>query len=263
MNGSRQDYHWLDTFAPALGDAQLLDMLNVRYILVDASIPENRSDYVEIARWNTEVYRDDLVVVFENKEVFPHAWIVHDVQDNGGTGYGLRMLGSGNTNGRFTAYVNMDSDIPDLKISADGGKSDVTTLVRYEPEHTVLSTRSQEDGFLVISDPYATGWNAYIDGQETPVIRTNHALRGVFLPAGEHTVELKYEPESLEIGLMVSGGVSVAMISIWSWALVDWRRRGTTGVDGRANVSAKPPSSPEEPPTRRPRRSFMRSRRDT
>jgi hypothetical protein len=39
MNGARQDYHWTDTYAEALFGSQLLDMLNVRYILVDAASP--------------------------------------------------------------------------------------------------------------------------------------------------------------------------------------------------------------------------------
>jgi hypothetical protein len=260
MNGRRQDYHWLDTFAPALGGSQLLDMLNVRYIVVDASIPDYRGDFFMIDNEHTEVFRDSLAIVYENESAFPHAWIVHDVQDNGPTGYGLRMLASGNTDGHVTAYVNMDDGepLPSVAAPADGGRSDTATLVRYAPESMTIATSSTADGFLVVSDPYASGWNAYIDGEKTEIIRTNHALRGIALPAGEHTVEIRYEPRSLEVGLIVTGSAAVAMIGVWAWALVDWiRRRGTTS-------GTITPATPRDPNlSTRTRRLFARTRGDS
>jgi uncharacterized membrane protein YfhO len=57
---------------------------------------------------------------------------------------------------------------------------------------------------LVLSEIYASGWQATVDGQAVKILPTNHALRGVPLPAGEHTVELRYEPISLRVGLIVS-----------------------------------------------------------
>jgi hypothetical protein len=257
MNGRRQDYHWLDTFAPALGGSQLLDMLNVRYIVVDASIPDYRGDFFMIDTEHTEVFRDSLAIVYENESAFPHAWIVHDVQDNGPTGYGLRMLASGNTDGHITAYVNIDEGepLPSVSVPADGGRSDKATLVRYAPESMTIATSSTADGFLVVSDPYASGWNAYIDGEKTEIIRTNHALRGIALPAGEHTVEIRYEPRSLEVGMIVTGSAAVAMIGVWAWALVDWiRRRGTTS----GTISPATPRDPNLP--NRTRRLFARTR---
>jgi hypothetical protein len=83
MNGARQDYHWLDMSTPALNHSQLLDMLNVRYVVVTATLPEPPS----IAYYGKEVYRDSLTVIWENPNVFPRAWIVPDVYDNNdGTG---------------------------------------------------------------------------------------------------------------------------------------------------------------------------------
>jgi hypothetical protein len=170
------------------------------------------------------------------------------------------MLASGNTDGHTTAYVNMEdgAPLPSVSVPADGGRSDKATLVRYAPESMTIATSSTADGFLVVSDPYASGWNAYIDGEKTDVIRTNHALRGIVLPAGEHTVELKYEPQSLQVGLIVTGSTAVAMIGVWAWALVDWRRRKESDS---ATITPAKPLDPN-PPTRT-RRLFARTRGDS
>lgn len=256
MNGKRQDYHWLDTFAPALDGSQLLDMLNVRYILVDRSIPSDRADFEAISRTHEDVYRDRSVIVFENESAFPRAWIVHQVRDNRNGG-GMRLLASGRADGHEVAFVN--GPIPSTSQPPDGGAGEGVVFLQSEPETIVMSATARADGLMVVSEPYASGWNAYVDGRKVEILRTNHALRGVPIPAGDHLVVMKYEPKSLRIGLWTTGLTSIAMLGVWAWALVDWRRtrrRGYapalavtpenrrqddgSGASGRATRAARP-----------------------
>jgi len=51
---------------------------------------------------------------------------------------------------------------------------------------------------------YPAGWKAYVDGEEVPIYRANYLFRAVPVPAGEHTVTLRFEPESHRIGLIIS-----------------------------------------------------------
>ncbi len=57
---------------------------------------------------------------------------------------------------------------------------------------------------LVVSDSFYPGWRALVDGVPRPVLRVDHALQGVLVPAGATTVELVYEPASVKIGLLLS-----------------------------------------------------------
>ncbi len=41
------------------------------------------------------------------------------------------------------------------------------------------------------------GWHAAIDGKPVEIGRVNYVLRALNIPAGEHTVELTFDPESL------------------------------------------------------------------
>lgn len=78
-----------------------------------------------------------------------------------------------------------------------------------------------EDKLLVLSIPYAGGWTAYVDGEETEILRTNLMYMGLPLAAGEHTIELCYRIPGLGISLLVSAAGIVIFIS----ALVIRRKR--------------------------------------
>ena len=83
---------------------------------------------------------------------------------------------------------------------------------------------SGADGLLVFSEVYAKGWNAYVDGEKVDILRTNHTFRGVPVTAGEHTVELKYEPIELRVGTWSAGIALITMSGIWIWAGLEKRR---------------------------------------
>lgn len=69
-----------------------------------------------------------------------------------------------------------------------------------------------KDKFLCLAIPYADGWTAYVDGEETKLYRANTAFMGVELTAGSHTVEIRYWLPGLSIGLAMSGLGAVGLI---------------------------------------------------
>lgn len=106
-----------------------------------------------------------------------------------------------------TKHYNMDS-------SATISVSD------YKPNYLKYVSSSANDSFAVFSEIYyGQGWNAYIDGIETPHYRVDYVLRGMPIPKGSHVIEFKFEPEvvktgstialasSVLFGLLVLGGV--------------------------------------------------------
>jgi uncharacterized membrane protein YfhO len=57
----------------------------------------------------------------------------------------------------------------------------------------------------VVADTYDPGWKATVDGRDAPLLRANLAFRAVPVDAGRHTVEMRYRPAAVVIGLAISG----------------------------------------------------------
>ena len=72
----------------------------------------------------------------------------------------------------------------------------------------VYESQTTNDRFAVFSEIYyppSKGWKVFIDGQPAPgFIKVNYLLRGLHVPAGKHTIEMRFEPRSFYIGETVS-----------------------------------------------------------
>jgi hypothetical protein len=77
-------------------------------------------------------------------------------------------------------------------------------VTRYEPQRIELQTRNSQSGFLVLSEIYYRGWDAWIDGRPAPVERVNYLLRGLAVPAGDHRIEFVFRAHSFRAGAALS-----------------------------------------------------------
>jgi hypothetical protein len=70
-------------------------------------------------------------------------------------------------------------------------------------------------GFLVLTDPYHPGWRAFVDGEETPILRADYLFRAIALPPGSHEVRFAFAPPSLQRGAILSAaGLIIAASAI-------------------------------------------------
>jgi uncharacterized membrane protein YfhO len=92
--------------------------------------------------------------------------------------------------------------------------NDLAEITSYTPNTIEIDTQSECSSLLVLSDLYDPNWNAYVDGKEKEIIRTDYLLRGIPLPEGEHTISLEYEPSSFRIGLIISGATLLLLVTI-------------------------------------------------
>ena len=71
----------------------------------------------------------------------------------------------------------------------------------YRPNQVKIGVQTSAPALLIISDTLYPGWSATIDGDPTPIYKTDGIFRGVRVPAGQHTVEMSYFPQSLRLGI--------------------------------------------------------------
>ncbi len=77
-------------------------------------------------------------------------------------------------------------------------------IAKVTDDGLVVQARAQRPGMLVVSDAWAPGWQATVDGHSTPVQRVDYVFRGVQLPAGNHRIVFSYHPTSFTIGWIIS-----------------------------------------------------------
>lgn len=73
-------------------------------------------------------------------------------------------------------------------------------LKSYAPNRLVYESDNTQDGVVVFSEIYyPDGWLASIDGEPAGIARADYVLRAMHVPAGKHTIEMRFDPKSLHI----------------------------------------------------------------
>ena len=217
LNDAPQDYHTAFLLPSGLR-SPLLDLLDVRYIVQDAKLSPYRADVRALRAETRTVFSTPRVIVHERDSTPTHAWIVHDVRPVT-RGEALPLLTSGAVDPYRTALVE---GAPPVTVAPDDSAAESARVIAYEPDRVSIATQAAAPGLLVVSEIYESGWRAYVDGDEVEILPTDHALRGIPIPDGEHTVEMQYDPLSLRLGLWISGIAAAAMVVTfvaagWSW----------------------------------------------
>jgi hypothetical protein len=159
--------------------------------------------------------------LYENLKAMPRAWFVNRVVVAPSADVLQTIRQGKERDGRLfdpaeTALIDKeDFDGEETFPSFAKTDSDVT-ITKYEPQRIEMRTLNPQAGFLVLSEVYYPGWDAWVDGVKTPVYRVNHTLRGIIVPPGEHIISFVYVAPSILRGAIYFGiGVAVLLIGFW------------------------------------------------
>jgi hypothetical protein len=82
----------------------------------------------------------------------------------------------------------------DLSPSTNVNISGNISITRYAPKHIELAVSNNANALLLYNDKYSPSWKVKVDNSATKLVRANFIMRGLFLPAGNHTIVMSYEP---------------------------------------------------------------------
>jgi Bacterial membrane protein YfhO len=169
-----------------------------------------------------EVHRGQYAIIYENQQAMPRAYLVPDVQVVKPPDGAITAMHSDAFDPTQTAllYAPPPQPLP------SGPLQGSATITRYEPDHVDIRTQANREAMLVLADTYYADWVVAVDGQTAPMLRVNHAFRGVEVPAGTHTVTFDFRPRSLYIGFRIYLACLALLALYGAYAgLVLWRRR--------------------------------------
>lgn len=152
---------------------RLMALLGVRYVL-EYKKAQNKEALTDEERFPPALFsiawEDDRWRIWEYKNALPRAWL-----------------------------ESARGGLP----AGEAGLEEVV-IDRYDPMSVVLRVSAASAGRVILSDTSAPGWVARVDGKEVPIEPAHAALQSVSVNAGDHTVELSYEPWSFRLGVIVS-----------------------------------------------------------
>jgi hypothetical protein len=215
--------NWLDLTTVRRVD--MLDALNVRYVIAPAPIQWPDKRFVEVDKFEDVpafvFYRGmntQNLWLYRNQAFLRRAFWVTDVISVGNA----KIMESAllKTNLRRQAVIGAEDgkaarypSLPDPKDRVD--------IARSEPGNLVLQLTNANRRFLVISEVWHPGWTATIDGRPLPLHQTDLALLGAWIEPGEHRLVLAFTPSNWRLGLILSA----IALAIWLFLLIHDRRR--------------------------------------
>jgi hypothetical protein len=175
-----------------------LNMLNTKYLIM----PDQQTGQATVQ---------------QNPNALGAAWLVKSVEFKDGPAAIMQSLT--NFNPAETALLDQKDKTRIGAIQYDSTAS--IQLLINENDAAKYQYKSSSNQFAVFSEVfYDAGWKAYIDGKESAILQTNYVLRGMEIPAGNHTIEFKFEPASYAIGSKAAVGSSIIIWLLLLGAIV-------------------------------------------
>ncbi len=166
----------------------VLDMLNLRYRIHRGEPPVHRRAFLA----------GDDYWVEESQTCLPRAFVPRRVETIADSAERLVRLANRSFDPTDVAFVESPVELP----GAIRGYAKL--LETDDPQRLEIELEMQTAGLVVVSDLWFPGWEATVDGQPAEVLRTNHAVRSVAVPAGAKRLEMRYKPHSFALGLQLA-----------------------------------------------------------
>ncbi len=226
------DLNELIITAPTLDSTNLLDLMNVKYVISSPQITSSKLKMVKLnipdmSELNKEINISEIrknpdafsakninenierfyvarIKIYQNLNCLPRTFLVKDYKVVSSEEEYKSILCSKEFNPakllllEESPVTQHDQRHEQKKIIE---KVDIT---RYNANSISLQADAAEPKFLFMSESYYPGWKAYIDGKKAHIYRANYAFRALFIEPGKHRIEYVYDPWTFKVGLTIS-----------------------------------------------------------
>ena len=177
------------------------------------------------------IFRSHAVAVYENRDVLPRAWVTHNAEIVSDDKVVARMR-QPDFDPEQIVFL---SEGQSLRQSASNRMPDQVSIVEYKSERVTIQVKTEQPGYLVLSDTFYPDWQAFVDGQSTPIYRADFIFRAVRLEPGDHTIVFEYKPFWFTVGAVISL-TSLVIVFMWGIGVMMMRARRVEQHDMFASV---------------------------
>jgi hypothetical protein len=196
------------------GPVRLWRLTNTKYIFADARLTDALNTLAEPHNSFRTIMRMDIVQKPDAKGIEDAGDLTVQTNDTGGVALieftaalpraklyanwlniddntALAVLNSPKFDPAQLVLVAKDTSVADkpTQPAADPGTVKITD---YQPKYVKLDADAKTAAVLLLNDKTDENWRAWIDDKPAGVLRCNYIMRGVFVPAGHHTIEFRF-----------------------------------------------------------------------
>jgi hypothetical protein len=191
---------------------EVLNMLNVKYII--------------------QTDKEGKEFPTRNPNANGNAWFVNDVKLVNKANDEMKMLDKIDTKKAAIFNIHLyGNKFKNARLKRNLDTTGTIKIQEYKPNYIKYISSNPHEGLAVFSEIYyENGWNAYIDGKKTEHFPVDYVLRALVVPAGEHTVEFKFEPQVIKTGSIITvisviGMLSLLIGGIYYEQKKNWRKK--------------------------------------
>ncbi|MDD4374128.1 MAG: YfhO family protein, partial [Bacteroidales bacterium] len=173
-----------------LAKQQVLNMLNTRYYIYSPSASP-----------------------LKNVFAFGDAWFAENIEWVQTPNEEIDALEAANLSNTAVLHDEFQEMLSDFDPNSDSTAT--IRLTHYAPNKLNYTFKSGQNQLVIFSEIWTSkGWNLYVDGEQQDLIRANYVLRAALIPAGNHELEMRYEPKVWAVGEKVSLASSLLLILV-------------------------------------------------
>jgi hypothetical protein len=192
----------LQTLLAVPDEWRLWELFNVRYVLSrnPLSVPGL-----------TQLFEEDGLLLYQMQEALPRAYAARSIEVFDDSKRALDNVMNSDTHPGDRAVVEEE---PPIELPGRLVDRPSVHVVTWGTQSLELAVESREPAYVVVSMPYDSGWRATMDARPVMIQRTNYALMGIAVEAGEHRIQLRYDPILFKVGAVVSVTTVLAFIAV-------------------------------------------------
>lgn len=209
------------------GNQKVLDMLNTKYFILPGQ-PQGSPAQAQ-----------------QNPGALGNAWFVSNIQMVPNANAEIDALEDIDPKEVAVVHEEYSDYVSDLSPTKNGS----IVLTEYQPNQLTYQSNTTSEQFAVFSEIWYgpdKGWKVTIDGEPVEHVRSNYALRGMKVPAGQHTIIFSFDPRSYKVGRVIS--FIFSSLIILSILFIGYQNRGKWLAKEEAPAPVKATPKPKGKP---------------
>lgn len=199
----------------------LLDLVNARYVVTPLQAKLSSTIY-------PEALAADQLRLYENVDALPFVYLVPDAVVMTDEEQIIEALRSRKVDPRQQAILET-ATIGPLPGPQAAREADELYLQEYDEDVGLIRLASNSRGprLLILSQNYHPHWSARVDGETVAIERANFVWQAIYLPAGQHAIEMSYRSQPLAMARLVALLAALAIAGGAGWLVWSSRRAPT------------------------------------